>query len=610
MMQQRKKVLGRSLLPLFGAFLWVMCMQFASAQATLPENLGTDFLAGSHAKNMGMQCQSCHAGSDPASIKVDDSETVENQRCVACHGDLDKVAQKSKDLDVNPHHSHLGDINCTACHSGHTPSVSYCQNCHVFDDMKISHSEGAKPAVLKEALDKYNNVQPSRVEKTDVLIIGSGASGFTAALSAREKGLKVMIVEKMPIPGGNSQLAAGGMNAAGTVYQKEKGINDNAQMMYQDTMKGGKEINNSELVQILADQSAKSIDWLASKGMVLSNIGQGGGASAARMHGPSGGSFVGPYMSAAFRDLIAKENIDLRVNSKAVRLIKDDKGAVTGAIIKGKHSGVYQVDAKAVVLATGGFGANPDMVAKFRPELRETATSNQPGTQGDGVYMGEQAGAAMVDLKEIQLNPTMLVGSPVIVSEIVRGAGGIVVNRDGKRFISELTTRDATSAAILKEKGASAFLLFDQTVRDNVKQTGAFFELKKVLEADTVEGLAEKMGVDPATLKQTIERFNTFVEQGNDPDFNRPKFAQKFEKPMFYAIEIKPAIHYVMGGIKINAQAQVIDTDGQAIPGLYAAGEVTGGVHGANRLGGNSISETITFGRIAGDQAALWAQEH
>lgn len=556
------------------------------------------FLAGAHAAK-GLNCSSCHD-----SQQVDDSERGVNQKCTSCHGDLAKLASRTAG-EINPHKSHLGQINCTSCHAGHEASVSYCSNCHDFPAMKISHNAGAKPKSQRENLKAYDDAQANRSESADILIVGSGAAGFTAALSAADSGARIVIVEKMAVPGGNSQLAAGGMNAAGTPYQKAKGIQDNAELMFKDTMKGGKNTNNPELVRLLADRSAESVQWLAERGAVLDHPGQGGGASAARMHGPSGGAFVGPYLSSFFRDQIAgKKNIELRLNSKMVKLVTDKNGAVTGALIRGKHSGLYQINAKAVILATGGFGANPDFVARFRPEIRETATSNQPGTQGDGILLGEKIGAATVDLKEIQLNPTMLVGSPVIISEIVRGAGGVFVNRDGQRFISELTTRDVTSAAIMKQKGASAFIVFDQKVRDGVKQTSAAFELKKAFEGNSIADLAHAMGVAPAALEATIAKYNGYVEAGKDPDFNRPSLKAKVDSPKFYAIEIKPAIHYVMGGLKIDPQARVINTSGQAIPGLYAAGETTGGVHGANRLGGNSISETITFGRIAGQSAA------
>ncbi|MEF9942750.1 MAG: FAD-dependent oxidoreductase [Burkholderiaceae bacterium] len=237
----------------------------------------SQFLAGAHGQK-GVGCAACHDGKT-----VDDSERALNQKCTSCHGDLSKLAARTEG-EINPHKSHLGQVNCTSCHTGHEASVAYCSNCHDFKDMKISHNQGAKPKSQREKLSQYEAVQPTRTETTDILIVGSGAAGFTAALSAVESGVKVVMVEKMAVPGGNSQLAAGGMNAAGTPYQKAKGIKDNAELMYQDTFKGGKNRADPELVRILADRSAESIQWLADRGAVLDHPGRGGGASAARMH--------------------------------------------------------------------------------------------------------------------------------------------------------------------------------------------------------------------------------------------------------------------------------------------------------------------------------------
>lgn len=220
------------------------------------------------------------------------------------------------------------------------------------------------------------------------------------------------------------------------------------------------------------------------------------------------------------------------------------------------------------------------------------------------MYLGEQIGAALVDMKEIQLNPTLLVGSPVIISETVRGQGAVFVNREGKRFISEMTTRDVTSAAVSAQTGGTAFEIFDDGTVSRVAQLKACFELGLVKEGNTLEELGKNAGIDPKALAETIRVYNGYVESGKDPDFNRPKPPFKIEGPKFYAIEITPAIHYAMGGLKFNEKTQVINKEGKPIEGLFAAGETTGGLHGKNRLGGNSVSETITFGRIAGDEAA------
>lgn len=599
--------------PSVGYVLMAGVLSFAFINAASAEPFNADlsrqymsgdkaaYLAGVHTKK-GLDCAACHTTN-----VISDSETEINKQCAICHESLEQMGTKTSSQTPNPHKSHIGQMQCTACHSGHVPSVAYCTNCHDFPTLnKMKQGVSRLKAKFTDDLSKYEELKPVKIEKTDLLIVGSGAAGFTASMAAREAGVKNLImIEKMAVPGGNSQLAAGGMNAAGTKFQKQAGIEDNPLLMFDDTMKGGKNVSNPDLVRVLADKSNESIEWLDKHGATLSHVGQGGGSSAARMHGPADGAFVGPYLSKFFRDEAAKSNLDLRLNTKLVKLIKGTNGEITGALVKGKHTGIYQIDAKAVILATGGIGANPELIQKLRPDISpEVKTSNQPGSQGDGIILGENVGAAVVDAKEIQLNPTLLVGSPVIVSETVRGAGAVFVNKEGKRFISELTTRDKTSAAVSKQTGGVAYEIFDQKVRDKVKQTGAAFELGLAKEGRTLEELGKNAGIDPKNLAATIAQYNKYAEAGNDPEFGRPKISAKVDTPNFYAIEVTPAIHYYMGGLKINPQAKVIDKNGKVIEGLFAAGEVTGGVHGKNRLGGNSISETITFGRISGEEAA------
>lgn len=572
----------------------------ADVEKAYADGAKAQFMAGSHMKK-GLDCATCHPSS-----KINDSETEINGQCVQCHGDMAAMGKISAAIEPNPHDSHLGNISCTACHAGHEESTTYCSNCHDFPSLKVPFGKAVDPALAWEDLDKYKDVMPERVESTDLLIVGSGAAASVAALQAHELGVtNIVMLEKQAIPGGNSQLAAGGMNAAGSRFQKASGIEDNPDLMYKDTMKGGKNANNSDLVKLLAYNSAESIDWLAERGAKLESVGRGGGASAARMHGPAGGEFVGPYLQNFFKKALREANVDLRLNSKMVRLVKDEKGAVTGVVVKSKHNGLYFLKAKAVVLATGGIGRNKALLKELRPDIPEsTFTSNQPGSQGDGLILARNIGADAVDVKEIQLNPTLLVGSPVIVSERVRGAGAVFVNAEGNRFISELTTRDKTSAAVSAQTGGVAFEIFDQKVRDSVKQTAAAFELGLAKQGATLEELGKNAGIDPKALAETIAKYNEYAKAGKDPDFNRPGIKDLVDTPPYYAIKITPAIHHHMGGVKIDTQTRVIDTEGKPIERLFAAGEVTGGVHGKNRLGGNAVSDTITFGRIAGQNAA------
>ena len=212
-------------------------------------------------------------------------------------------------------------------------------------------------------------------------------------------------------------------------------------------------------------------------------------------------------------------------------------------------------------------------------------------------------------MDQIQTHPTVVPVKNIMITEAVRGNGAIVVNREGKRFEQEMTTRDVMSAAILKQTGKTAFLVFDQGVRDSLKAIESYAKQGLLTEGATVGELAQKLNIPAADLEATVTRYNAFVDAKKDADFNRANMPRKLETAPFYAVEIGPAVHHTMGGIKIDTDAEVINESGSAVPGLYAAGEVTGGVHGANRLGGNAMADIAVFGRIAGTNAAAYAKK-
>ncbi len=440
--------------------------------------------------------------------------------------------------------------------------------------------------------------------KADVVVIGAGGAGLSAAVQAHEAGAKkIVILEKMPMIGGNSLRATGGLNACGTDVQKAKNINDSVDLYVKDTMEGGHNINNPELVKTLAENSADAVKWLTSLGADLSDVGRGGGASVPRLHRPKGGAPVGPMIVDVLKKEVEKDNIEVRLNNKATEILKDKDGKVTGVEAVDKEGKEYTLDAKAVVLATGGFGANKEMVVKYQPGLKGFATTNQPGATGDGIVMAEKLGADFVDMKQIQTHPTVVPEKGILITEALRGNGAIMVNHEGKRFINELGTRDVLSKAILNQNGKTAYLIFNDGVRKSLKACEDYFTQGLVKEGATIEELAKNINVDPATLKATLDTYNGYVTDKKDKEFNKP-VEVSLSNGKYYAIEITPAIHHTMGGVKINPKAEVIGKDGQPIKGLFAAGEVTGGVHGGNRLGGNAVADIVVFGRIAGNSAA------
>jgi fumarate reductase flavoprotein subunit len=436
-----------------------------------------------------------------------------------------------------------------------------------------------------------------------VVVIGSGGAGFSAAVSAKEAGADVVIFEKMGILGGNTNRATGGINAAGTPYQEAAGIKDTPDLFYEDTMKGGYEKNNPELVRNLAEKSASSVVWLAGMGADLSDVGRLAGASVNRAHRPSGGGKVGPEIVITL-DKQAEQvmGIPLYTDTR-VTGITAKNGRVTGVEITLPGGKKRNIKANAVVLASGGFGANNEMASALVPSLKGFATTNQPGATGDGIALAEEVGAALVDMAEIQTHPTYAPDKEMI-TEAVRGNGAILVNKKGSRFIDELKTRDVVSAAILEQEGGIAYLVFDDSVRKSLKAIEDYIRMKFVLEAPTPEALAALIGADGSVLAGTIAKYNQAVSSKNDGEFGRADLPRSLSVAPYYAIEVLPAVHHTMGGVKIDVEGRVISTGGTPIPGFYAAGEVTGGIHGGNRLGGNALADIVTYGRIAGASAA------
>lgn len=283
----------------------------------------------------------------------------------------------------------------------------------------------------------------------DVVIIGSGGAGMSAAIVASDAGASVVILEQMNYNGGNTRRSEGGMNAAETVSQKALGIEDSVDVMFEDTMKGGKNISNPELVRYLAENSAESIDWLLSIGMDMTGVAQGAGATNPRMHRSADGAKIGGVLVPVLEKNLAERGIRILYATKATDLVVTD-GKVTGVTAVDANGNTMTFDAGAVVLATGGFGANPDIFVKYRPDLDGFSTTNHPGSNGSGIAMAQAIGADTVDMEQIQTNPTVDMNTNIVISETVRGKGAIFVNQSGERFVNEMLTRDVLSSAILE----------------------------------------------------------------------------------------------------------------------------------------------------------------
>ena len=513
---------------------------------------------------------------------------------------------------------------------------------------------GLNPDDYKTAVENNATAEDSTVD-ADVVVVGAGGAGMTAAITAAAEGKSVVILESQSMVGGNSVRATGGMNAGKTVYQDENefgesagvektlktaaekyadnetitalaktvseqwaayqanptGYFDSVELMELDTMIGGKGINDPELVETLCANSADAIDWLDEHGITLHNVSSFGGASVKRIHRPVNAEgktvSVGSYMIPLLQENCEKAGVKMMLDTTATEILTDANGAAVGVKATGASGETVTVNAKAVVLASGGFGANLDMVVKYKPELKGFMTTNAPGIQGQGIEMAQAIGAATVDMDQIQIHPTVEANTAALITEGLRGDGAILINEEGQRFIDEVGTRDVVSAAEIAQTGSYSWLVVDQAMADASSVIQGYIKKGYTVTGSTYEELGKAMGVDAAAFAETMEKWNGYVEAKNDPDFGRTSFANPLNTAPYYAVKVTAGVHHTMGGLKINANTEVLNEKGEVIPGLFAAGEVTGGVHGANRLGGNAVADFTVFGRIAGAAASDYA---
>lgn len=443
----------------------------------------------------------------------------------------------------------------------------------------------------------------------DVVIIGSGGAGLTAAIQAHELGLRPVILEKMPKIGGNTTRASSGMNAAETNVQLHHHIVDSFGDFYDETLKGGGNLNNQALLKFFTEHSALAIDWLADHGIELDDLTITGGMSVMRTHRPSSMAPIGGFLVTELLKQVAAAKLPLFTDIKVDQLVQTD-GKITG-VKATTANGAVTINAGAVLLATGGFGANKALLGKYRDDLKNYQTTNQPGATGDGILLAEAVGAKVVDMDQVQVHPTVQQDTDhaYLIGEAVRGEGAILVDQQGKRFVNELDTRKNVTAAIDQLGGTGAYLIFDRGIRDRVKAVEFYDHIGLVKTGADLAALATEAGLDADTLKQTVADWNQAVANHADTAFNRTTGMDRdIAKGPFYAIHIAPAVHYTMGGVGINPATQVLDKQDQPINGLFAAGEVVGGLHGNNRIGGNSIAETVIFGRQAGQQMFKYLQ--
>lgn len=475
--------------------------------------------------------------------------------------------------------------------------------------------------------EKENTEEGEKEEKeekdVDVAVVGGGGAGFAAAITAKEAGAEVVLLEKMPSVGGNTLISGGEYAAAGNELQEKEGIEDSAETFADDIIKSGqgedgeaKDSIKEDLIKNLAEKATDAAYWLRDDVGVkwVDELMFFGGHSVKRSLIPEGHS--GSSIISTYKDKADELGIEVLTDTDVKEIIEED-GTTKGVRAETKD-GELTVNAKSVVLASGGFGANDEMCYEYDKEVDDkVGSTNSKGATGDGITMAEELGADKIGMEYIQLYPVCDVetGKLLYVGDTRLSGGALLVNKEGERFVEELGTRREISMAIKDQTDSVGYLLWDETSNESTgtmashpEEAKDLYERGLLVKADTIEECAEHFDIDKDQLIKTVETFNKNSKEEKDPDFNLRMLGWEVKEGPFYMLKAAPAVHHTMGGLSIDTQAQVLNKDGEPIEGLYAAGEVTGGIHGINRLGSVAMADITVYGRIAGEEAANFAK--
>lgn len=468
-------------------------------------------------------------------------------------------------------------------------------------------------------------------EVADLVIVGFGAAGTAGAIEAADHGASVIILEKMPIGGGTTLMSGGTIYASETSIQREAGIRDSAEEMFKLLVATGKGLNRPELVEVLSRQSGQIVEWLIALGANLwpgAFLGDAFGCElypeyaritppVPRVHLVKG---MGEGLFRTLERNVRERGIDVLLETPATGLITE-AGEVIGVKARSRWGNMNIRARKAVILATGGFMYNKEMLARFCQKGYRSLPLGNPGDEGDGISMGLKLGADLWAMTDTVGLPAVRISGQKLARPLLLNYYGfpcVLVDRTGSRFVNEGIFYEFVNDALLNLKGdPPAYAVFDEDVRTGAEDkivkyfsSGLDKEIgeRMVIQADTIESLATRTGIDPIRLRETIERYNDYSSTGRDLDFGKtPEMGLgPLEESPFCAIRVHPGMIATTGGLKINTKAQVLDTSGDAIPGLYAAGRTTGGVIGVVfPASGVNLQDAICFGRVAGRNAAL-----
>ncbi len=484
-------------------------------------------------------------------------------------------------------------------------------------DAGIDTTELSKAPAKPEAKDV--------VYDADVVVVGGGGAGLAAAVSAAQTGVKVVVVEKLDILGGSTNVSEGALNAVDPKRQGAQGIEDSVETFIDTTYTGGHEVGNMDLIKYLCENSMKAVEWLESVGVEFdSKVGSATGSLGNRSHYPAENGSVmksgNIYIQTFEKALRGMDNVTILTGTTAKELLTKNN-AVTGVKATGKQGETVTLNAKkGVIIATGGFGSNKELLGESNTGVWKHVDVTKLGctnmalsAQGDGIKMATAIGASVTGMSDIQLHPCGTPGTGLMENIRTSGYNRIFANIHGDRFVNEGAGRDTLAQAILDQEGQTYWIVVNNVrfpSRDWVDNYGGtiagMVAQGVVVEADTLAELAEKTGMDAAKLQASIDAHNAVVrgEKEDELGFKPSKSEVELTTGPWYACKKVPTVHHTMGGLEIDTSARVLNEKGKVIKGLYAAGEVTGGIHGSNRLGGNAIADCMTFGRTAGVNAA------
>ena len=466
---------------------------------------------------------------------------------------------------------------------------------------------GADIKILKES-NGPERVAEHIEKEADIVVVGGGVAGLTAAVEASAAGLNVVLIEKMGMLGGSTALSGGKILAAGSVFQKEQGIEDTPKQFYDFMIGMGDGLVNEDKLKMIAEKSAANIDWLMEQGVEFSGVLDTPNPAMKPNRGLTVASGSGLGFITPLEEVAVKQGTEILLETRGMKLLTDDSGAVVGVEAEQASGDTVTLRAKAVILATGGYDRNEEIKQQYSPTYANSRTNVGAGNTGDGLIMAREIGANIIgnDSAIAQIMPYGAAARDMFAFS------GLFVSMEGNRFMDESCPRPVRTPIVLRQTNAPEFFMIIDK-KNETEGILAAVEDKTAFKGDTIEELAQAAGMDPDLLTKSVERYNELKEKGTDEDFGKSvELMDSVEEAPFYAVHCNMNTAGTFGGPQTDLEAQVLNTEGQVIPGLYAAGEVSSGdlINKEYPGSGMAIQTSVTMGRIAGQNAVKYAENN